>query len=337
MANSDSHSRNGWRRAAQVNIAVLVVITVTMFCFLMASISREKTFERAYMFFAGTCDGGSATQINVGLHLMLNVVSTAIFASSHFFMQVLNSPSRREVDAAHAAKSRMSIGVPSIRNIFRVSRFETCCWVVISVSSIPIHLLFNSMVFETDNRSSDYQLAIANPRFVQGAQYYAPGAALTPSGFFFQTQSINERAELSWGYDVSTKDYTDPSSEVHRNISTVAANSHGWDKISATDCYYNYAHCSGIKAYRNVVIVPKVTSYWVRDELWDLKPNETAFWDSMVPGNESNSLWFAARCDVSQGHLIIPFLSLVSNQGYRCVRKLSEPVASSATIHAVVY
>lgn len=71
-------------------------------------------------------------------------------------MQVLNSPSREEVNAAHFRGSWMGIGIPSVRNAFKVSRFKTVCWLCLLISSIPIHLLFNSTVFQTDRKYQNH-------------------------------------------------------------------------------------------------------------------------------------------------------------------------------------
>ncbi|KAK9782413.1 hypothetical protein SCAR479_00756 [Seiridium cardinale] len=184
---------SGWKRAAHVNSIVLGAITLTLLACLITSAEQTAGLSKAHMFYTGTCDGGSAAQVNVALHLLLNVVSTAIFASSNFFMQVLNSPSRKEVDEIHSKGPWMGIGVPSVRNTFGVSKFKTSCWILLLVPSIPLHLLFNSIIFQTDQRSSDFQPTIASEGFVNAASFYPPGASLTPSGSL---------ATALWGADV---------------------------------------------------------------------------------------------------------------------------------------
>lgn len=297
---------SGWRRAALVNSIILGAMTVGMFCCLAASTSQTRGVTKVNFFFNGTCGnggggGGSAARLNVGLHLLINVVSTAVFASSNFFMQVVNSPSREEIETAHANGLYLSIGVTSARNLFRVSRFKTCSWLILLVSSIPIHLLFNSMIFQTDNRMADFQVTIASTDFLNDASYYAPGASLLPSGFdVYLNQSAAELAPGGyWGLPVSIQDYQNPNSELRRNISSTAANGTGWNKINAVDCYNIYSACHGLKLYRNVIIVPNTTFSWVRDELWNLTSIESNFWDPMVPATETNSLWFHAQCSVS--------------------------------------
>ncbi|KAK6082035.1 hypothetical protein SCUP234_04348 [Seiridium cupressi] len=251
---------SGWKRAARVNSIVLGAITLTLVACLITSAKQTAGLSKALMFYTGTCDGGSAAQVNVALHLLLNVVSTAIFASSNFFMQVLNSPSRKEVDEIHANGSWMGIGVPSVRNAFRVSKFKTSCWILLLVSSIPLHLLFNSIIFQTDQRSSDFQLAIASEGFVNAASFYPPGASLTPSGFL---------ATSLWGADVDLLQYNDSTSIAYRNISAIAREGNSWKTMSVQDCYNEYCACEGLRSHRSVIVVAEQTHEWVRDELWN--------------------------------------------------------------------
>lgn len=299
----DKHKYSGWRRAAHVNSAVLIILTLVLLGFLIASTAHTHGLSQAFLFYSGTCeeDGGSAEKLNVGLHLLLNILSTAIFASSNFFMQVLNSPTRREVDEAHADSCYLGIGVSSLRNAFRVSKFKTRCWVVLLLSSVPIHLLFNSMIFQTIDRGRDYHLTIAAADFVNGASYYPPGASLNPSGM--EILNFTGGGVFARGIPVSILDYQTPGSEVLKNISATAAQGSRWSKVDAKDCYNEYVVCNGLGSHRDVIVVTNQTVGWVRNETWHLKPNQSAFWDPMVPLQEPNSLWFSAQCTVCHAQL----------------------------------
>ncbi|KAI0419637.1 hypothetical protein F5X98DRAFT_372647 [Xylaria grammica] len=87
-----------------------------------------------------------------------------MFASSNFFMQVPNSPSREEIDRARALGSSLGIGVSSIRNALRLSKFKSWFWVTVALSSVPLYHLFNSAAFRTD-----FHLTIATENFTNGA------------------------------------------------------------------------------------------------------------------------------------------------------------------------
>ncbi|KAK7908398.1 hypothetical protein PG985_015701 [Apiospora marii] len=121
-------SATGWRQAAHVNCTILAATSVTLLGCTIGAFKHTHGALKTHMFYAGTCagDGSGAARVNLALHLAINVVSTAALASSSFFMQVLNAPSRREVDRAHRRGTFLGIGVPSVRNAFHVGRFKTC-------------------------------------------------------------------------------------------------------------------------------------------------------------------------------------------------------------------
>lgn len=146
----------GWRRAAALNTITMTSFAILLLGILSSSVVRSGGLSKVWIFFEGNCDRSST--INLFLHLVLNIVSTLIIASSNFFMQVLNAPTRMEIDHAHSKGRWLEIGVPSIGNIFHVSGYKTLAWVLFTLSSVPIHLLFNSAVFETDYQGSNVRL-----------------------------------------------------------------------------------------------------------------------------------------------------------------------------------
>ncbi|KAK6087656.1 hypothetical protein SCUP234_01295 [Seiridium cupressi] len=280
------HRYSGWRRAALVNSVILIVLTALLLSCLIASITETGSVTISLFFFEGGCDGGSATQTNVALHLLLNIVSTAVFASSNFFMHVLNSPSREEVDRAHATGSYLGIGVPSMRNAFRVGRFKTVGWIFLLLSSIPMHLLFNSMIFQTDQRTGDFYLTIASETFLEGDKYYAPEASLAPGGLLFGDDLPDDFHEyhgtLGYGAQQNKTEYVSNTSDTWRNISAAAVDGGGWEKLSINDCLNSYVFCDGLKEYVDVILVVNQTDSWVRNSVWNTTDFSTDFWDPLI-------------------------------------------------------
>lgn len=288
-----STSITGWRQAAVVNTAVVSVAGLVLLVVLVLAAVKAGGIQNTLFFYSGACDSDSLTRMNVGLHLLLNVISTAILASSNFFMQVLNAPSRDEVIKAHEKGTWLNIGIPSIRNAFQVSRFKTRSWFVFFLSSIPLHLLLNSTVFQTDNRGSNYQLTIATEAFTHGGAFRGPGASLViPDGreAFLNTSATYSPATV-------LEDYLDPNSSISVNISSTAANSASWDRLTAFQCKTEYAQCHGLRGYRDVVVVIDPQDVWTRQSLWNSSayPYE-AVMDQALPGGIPNNLWYSAQC-----------------------------------------
>ncbi|CAN9355353.1 unnamed protein product [Alternaria alternata] len=158
---------SGWRRLAILNIGAMVLLTLLLCGFTVASIlktdlseianegynydeaSRGDAVRNTFLFHSSLCTEPTARNVNTVLHLIVNAVSSAVLASSNFFSQVLSSPSRAEVDVSHARGRSLDVGVLSWRNALGLSPFKTVAWVALLVTSLPLHLLFNSAILQS--------------------------------------------------------------------------------------------------------------------------------------------------------------------------------------------
>ena len=52
-------------------------------------------------------------------------------------MQCLGSPTRDEIDKAHAKGRWLDIGVPTMRNLLNINAKRTVLWVLLALSSAP--------------------------------------------------------------------------------------------------------------------------------------------------------------------------------------------------------
>lgn len=74
-------------------------------------------------------------------HLLINALSTLLMGASNLALQLIAAPTRKDVDKAHSAGIWLDIGVPSLRNLSRISRASCAIWCCLALSSIPIHFL----------------------------------------------------------------------------------------------------------------------------------------------------------------------------------------------------
>ena len=95
--------------------------------------------------YAGSCKQNS--NLGFWIHLLINVLSTILLGASNYTMQCLNSPSRAAIDKAHSKGSWLDVGLPSYSNIWQISGYRKALWWALAVSTIPLHLLWNSAVF----------------------------------------------------------------------------------------------------------------------------------------------------------------------------------------------
>ncbi|KAH7392189.1 hypothetical protein DE146DRAFT_661877 [Phaeosphaeria sp. MPI-PUGE-AT-0046c] len=80
-------------------------------------------------------------------------------------MQCMTAPTRGEVDRAHAARRWLDIGVPSFRNLRRIGRDRLVLWLLLGLSSLPLHLLYNSVVYVSLSTNS-YDMFVVSQAFV---------------------------------------------------------------------------------------------------------------------------------------------------------------------------
>ncbi|KAJ2988427.1 hypothetical protein NUW58_g3982 [Xylaria curta] len=304
----------GWKKAAKVNCGMLIIASLILLSLSIVVIVNNN-FDLIFIL-SGDCEGNLVSLANLALHLLINIVSTLVatlkrqganifnftLASSDFFMQISNAPSREELDNAHAKGSWFEIGVPSVRNTLLVSKFKACCWAALLISSLPIHLLFNSTIFETDNRNYNHSLTIATEGFVHGSPYFPPGASLMVSGQQFVGLNSNENYTigegLGYGVGIDNRDYDIPESLTLRNISKAAKNASSWTEIDSQSCWESYTNCSALRKYGDLVIVVDKPAGWVRKDMWQLSTNESRFWDHYIPADKPNHLFFHAWCFV---------------------------------------
>ena len=114
----------------------------------------------------GNCS--KSRNLSLRLHLAINILSTLLLGASNYCMQCLSSPSRPEIDRAHSRHIWLDIGVPSVRNLRRVSWNKIILWWLFAISTIPLHLLYNSAVFSTIG-ANEFEVFIGSEDLVTGA------------------------------------------------------------------------------------------------------------------------------------------------------------------------
>jgi len=87
-------------------------------------------------------------------------------------MQILSSPTRSECDKAHVRRDWLDIGVNGLQNLTRISWQRRILWTLLGISSVPIHLLFNSAVFKTFDANNSFR-AVVTTDFLDGGELMA--------------------------------------------------------------------------------------------------------------------------------------------------------------------
>ncbi|KAF5505945.1 hypothetical protein CGCS363_v004169 [Colletotrichum siamense] len=131
-----------WQKAAfGFSIAAFLTFIVNVVFVLWATATRRDTLENGIGIIS---EQGCAytKKFNTGIHVVINIMSTILLAGSNYCMQCLIAPTRSDIDKAHAKEKWLDIGVPSMRNLWSISRKRRLLWLSLSASSFPLHLLY---------------------------------------------------------------------------------------------------------------------------------------------------------------------------------------------------
>ena len=146
---------------ATVVLALNLILTIW-------AVSRTGIQDGLGTLYDGSCK--RTATLTFWIHLAINVLSTLLLGASNYSMQCLSSPTRSEIDKMHGQGTWLDIGVPSVRNLRRLSTIRIVLWWLLAISSVPLHLLYNSAVFST-LCTRQYNVFFVSTEFLDGAPF----------------------------------------------------------------------------------------------------------------------------------------------------------------------
>ena len=155
----------GWRMGATLSAIGAATILLFNIILTIAASARSPGHGGLVNIQEGSCS--ESDRLDFWLHLLINALSTILLAASNYCMQCLSSPTRKDIDKAHAQHRWLDIGVQSFRNLGSISGYRLCLWWLLALSSIPLHLLYNSAVISTQ-ASQEYDVFVGSPELITG-------------------------------------------------------------------------------------------------------------------------------------------------------------------------
>lgn len=181
-------------------------------------------------------------------------------------MQILSAPNRAELDRAHRNRIWLHIGVPSLSNLKHIGRDRVLLWRLLFLTSIPLHLLFNSVVF-TNLQANIYHVIPTMATWLQGQPYNSSGF-LDP----FTNGSIEDIMEP---YRVDFSDIV-----TLRDESTMVK----YKNTNTSECFSKY-NGQYISEVGNVYLIQKSATAWRDPSLWKIERDKQT----------SNFTWLRAK------------------------------------------
>ncbi|KAF3023607.1 hypothetical protein E8E14_012301 [Neopestalotiopsis sp. 37M] len=159
----------GWRTGiAFCIIACTAVLILNLALATIAQLNKTHNFldiavdDGLSTFHEGNCQ--TTKTISLITHLFINILSTVLLGCSNYCMQILASPTRDEIDDAHSKRRWLRIGVPNFQNLAHVDWRRSVLCVLLVITSLPLHLLWNSAIVQTVS-SNDYYLGGVTSNF----------------------------------------------------------------------------------------------------------------------------------------------------------------------------
>lgn len=181
------------------------------------------------------------------LHLAINALSTLLLGASNYAMQCLAAPTREDIDKAHKTGHWMDIGVPSMRNLWRISRWRLFLWFLVAFSSIPLHLMYNSAVFSTLS-AREYTIFTVTNGFFTGAPYNLTQAAIMPENRYLDLQYSDvpdsydpDALQNATAQKRDVPDAYDPNAEQNATAQKLLSNTTKLRKLDNKACIEEYS------------------------------------------------------------------------------------------------
>ncbi|OGM43322.1 hypothetical protein ABOM_008718 [Aspergillus bombycis] len=161
----DPNHFHGWRFGALIScILVGICLGLNLAATIYVRLTYPPSGDNLGIMQESDCD--HIHSLDSRLHYALNVIATVLVGASNYNMQCLTAPTRRQVDQAHAQRKWLDIGVHSMRNLSFIGKAKLALWLALLVSTLPLHLLWNSAVVMTTT-FNDYSGLVVTREFLE--------------------------------------------------------------------------------------------------------------------------------------------------------------------------
>ncbi|KAK7445872.1 hypothetical protein Landi51_07799 [Colletotrichum acutatum] len=209
-----SDENSSWRiwfsrrsRALMVQIGIIGFILMTNLGVTIFAVKSYGSRNGVGLIYEGDCS--TVKRLDQWLHLLINLLGTGMLSASNYCMQLQAAPTRENVNAAHAKHKWLDIGIPSLRNLKYLSMWRRCSWALLALTSIPIHLIYNSAVFQSLS-SHNYTVVVVKDSFLSNASWS------------LKTAENNRAGDYGWEdtrVNPSNLDYEEVVRAIQRNAS----------------------------------------------------------------------------------------------------------------------
>jgi hypothetical protein len=189
-------------------------------------------------------DCSKAQRISILLAIPLNIIATLLLSTSNYVMQCLAAPTRKELDKAHASGRYLNIGVSSVYNVVYNYSRKSLLWLVLVITTVPIHLLLNSAFFNS-LQANNYGVMVVSQGWLEDDSW---SNCQAPFGFDGEG-TLGSQFACEMRHLAAFRAFADPNLPVPLPL----------QRLTKADCYARYSYQFQRDA-SNVILVSNTTT-----------------------------------------------------------------------------
>ena len=128
-----------WRACTILALVFSSTVLVINFTVLVVALKKRQGDSLVVPLHKGSCE--DIGRLGKYAHVVINITSTILLGCSNLSMQWLSAPTRADIDSAHSRGSWLDVGVLSVRNLLSFDYKRKLCWLLLCLSSLPLHLV----------------------------------------------------------------------------------------------------------------------------------------------------------------------------------------------------
>ncbi|KAF5874232.1 uncharacterized protein Bfra_004238 [Botrytis fragariae] len=236
-----------WKSRCSIAAVFMGGVLAAYVVFIIWASQRSTDGTSIGTIFEGSCSTVNATDL--GLHVLINVMGMIVSIASACALYFLSSPTRNEIDEAHAKGNSFDIGVLSLRNL--KSFKKKILFGMLIISSLPVHFLSaNSAVFES-SLEVNYDVVVVSPEFLaQSSVDCLQDVAATCTEIDGHPRSC-ETHPLNFITSQESSDLCNTSTVLYES-----ANQNKLQRLNTTECLTAYSTASNPSSnYGNLLVV----------------------------------------------------------------------------------
>ncbi|KAM3068658.1 hypothetical protein ACMFMG_011181 [Clarireedia jacksonii] len=237
-----------WKSRCFIASVFMGSVLIIHVVFMIWAARRSGGEANIGIIYQGEC--ATVDNMSMGLHILINVIAMIATTASLCGMYFLSSPTRQEVDEAHARGRSLDIGVLSVRNLKTLKK--KALFGVLMISSLPIHLFGNSIVF-TASPTLDYDVVIATPLFLNNKAVDCSQDVSASCTSIGSTPTVCSTQPLNSSSPHYTTNLCNTATSLHHNFTANQLH-----RLNTTECLTTYSTLSNPSSnYANLLVITK--------------------------------------------------------------------------------